>query len=49
VFVTLSFNISDTATPGDYGIMVTYNEDDIFNANEVNVEFDIINGKITVS
>ena len=49
VLVTLNFNISNSATAGDYGITVTYNADDVFNADEVNVDFDIINGKITVS
>ncbi len=49
VFVTLVFNVSDTASAGDYDITVTYNADNIYNADETNVEFDIINGKITVS
>lgn len=49
VFVTLSFDISDSADAGSYDIVVTYNADDIFNADEINVDFDIINGKITVS
>ncbi|MBQ4123398.1 hypothetical protein IJD44_06730 [bacterium] len=49
VFVTLTFNVSDTAAAGDYDIIVTYNANDIYNANETNVDFDVINGKITVS
>jgi len=49
VFVTLKFNVSSSATAGDYDITVTYNADDVYNADEINVDFDIINGKITVS
>ena len=49
VFVTLKFNATSSATAGDYDITVTYNADDVYNADEINVEFDIINGKITVS
>ena len=48
-FVTLTFNVSSTAAAGDYAISVTYNADDVFNATEENVNFAIINGKITVS
>ena len=48
-FVTLTFNVSSTAAAGDYAITVTYNADDVYNAAEDNVEFAIINGKITVS
>jgi len=48
-FVTLKFNVSSTAIAGDYDITLTYNADDVFNADEINVDFDIINGKITVS
>ena len=49
VFVTLSFNVSANAKKGDYEIVVTYDADDLFNAAEENVHFDVINGKITVS
>ena len=49
VFVTLKFNVSSSATAGEYDITVTYNADDVFNADEINVDFDIINGKIKVS
>ena len=49
IFVTLNFNVSSSANAGDYNITVTYNEDDVFNADEANVDFNIINGKITVS
>lgn len=48
-FVTLIFNVSDAALAGDYDITVSYNENDIFNAAEIDIAFDIINGKITVS
>ena len=48
VFVTLMFNISDTATAGDYDITVTYNADDVYNVDETNVNFDIVNGKIVI-
>lgn len=49
VFVTLKFNVSNSATCGDYGITLTYDADDVFNAEEINVDFEIVNGKITVS
>ena len=48
VFVTLMFNISYTATAGDYDITVTYNADDVYNVDETNVNFDIVNGKIVI-
>lgn len=49
IFVTLCFNVSATATAGDYAISIAYDADDIYNVEETNVAFDIINGKITVS
>ncbi len=49
IFLTLVFNVSSAAAAGDYEIAVSYNADDVFNAAETNVAFDIINGKITVS
>ncbi len=48
-FVTLKFNVSNTAIASDYDITVTYTADDIYNAEETNIDFDISNGKITVS
>ena len=47
--VTLKFNVSDTAAAGKYDILLTYNADDIFDADEVNVSFDVVDGSITVS
>ena len=49
VFVTLKFNVSNTAASGDYDITLTYNADDVYNANETNVDFKIVNGTITIS
>ena len=49
VFVTLQFKVLRSAAPGDYEISVSYDKNDVFNANERNVSFDVINGKITVS
>ncbi len=48
-FVTLVFNVSAAASAAEYDITVTYNADDIYDENETNIDFDIINGKITVS
>ena len=48
-FVTLKFNISNNARKGEYEISVSYDADDLFNADEENVDFDVVNGKITVS
>ncbi len=48
-FITLVFNVSASASAGDYEITVTYNADDVYNVDETNIHFDIINGKITVS
>ena len=48
-FVTLTFKVADGAASGDYAITLTYSEDDISNFDEDNVDFDVINGKITVS
>lgn len=47
-FVTLYFNLSSGISSGDYSISVSYDEDDIFNAEEKNIDFAVINGKITV-
>lgn len=47
--VTLNFRVSAQAAPGDYAVTVSYNPDDIFDANEDNVAFEIVNGVITVS
>ena len=47
--VTLTYTVSSFAPKGDYDISVTYNPDDLYNADETNVDFDVINGKITVS
>ncbi len=49
VFITMKFNVSASAAAGDYSIALTYQPDDVYNADEINVDFDIINGKITVS
>ena len=49
IFVTLEFNVSSTAVAGDYDITLTYDPKDVYNVDEVDVDFDIVNGKITVS
>lgn len=48
-FVTLKFNVSNNAAVGDYAITVSYNADDVYNAAETNISFDIVNGKIAIS
>lgn len=46
-FVTLYFTVSATAT-GKQAINVTYNADDVYDVNENNVAFDIVNGGIEI-
>ena len=48
-FVTLTFDVSDDATAGTYDITVTYDPENVFDEEETNVGFDIVNGSITVS
>ena len=49
VFVTLYFSVSDTASAGNYTIAASYNADDIYNIEETNVDFAVMNGKMTVT
>ena len=49
VFVTLYFSVSDTAEAGNYEVTATYNADDIYNIEETNIDFAVMNGKITVT
>ena len=48
-FATLILNVADTAHSGEYKIDVIYNADDIYNAEETNVNFEVTAGKIIVS
>ena len=48
VFVTLYFNISENATAGSYDIKLSYNENDVYNIEETNIDATIFNGKITI-
>lgn len=49
-FVTLTFKISETASKGSSStISMTYDADNVYNLNENNVHFDVINGSVTVS
>jgi len=49
VYATLIFTVNETAVAGTYEIMVTYDADDIYNIDYDNIDFGVINGKITVS
>lgn len=49
VLATLSFKIKDNAPKGTHYITLSYDRDNVYNQNEQNVYFDIINGKITVN
>ena len=49
IFVTLEFNVSSTAAVGDYDITLTYDPKDVYNVDDVDVDFNIVNGRITVS
>ena len=49
-FVTLTFQVAEDAQPGaEAAVSVTYNPSDLFNLEEQNVRFEVVNGKITVS
>ena len=48
VMFTLTFKIKDNAIVGTYLIEMGYAKGDICNLNEDDVDFDVINGKITV-
>ena len=45
---TLYFDISDNAI-GNYDIVLTYDENNVYDINEENVAFEVINGKLTVN
>ena len=47
VFATLTFNVDANAS-GNYNIMISYNADDVYDYDENNINFDIINGGIVV-
>ena len=49
VFVTLTFFVSESASAGDTDITATYTPGGICNWDEDDIEFDIVNGKITIS
>ncbi len=49
VYATLSFTVKENAAPGDKLITATFNPNDIFNSDLDNVDFTVIDGKITVS
>ena len=46
-FATLYFDVSDKAT-GTCPISVIYEEENVYNIDETNVSFEIINGAITI-
>lgn len=45
---TLYFDVSDTAT-GSFDILLSYDEDNVYDINENNVAFDIVKGGVTVN
>ncbi|MBQ7246849.1 MAG: leucine-rich repeat protein [Lachnospiraceae bacterium] len=48
VLATLTFMVSDTAETGEHVITLSYDPDDVYNINEENIEFAIIDGILTV-
>ena len=48
VFVTLTFSVPESASAGDTDITVTYTTGGICNWDEEDIEFYIVNGKITI-
>lgn len=49
VMAELTFKISEDAASGSYPIKLSYDEDDVFDDDFVNVKFAVAEGKITVS
>ncbi len=49
VFATLTFTVADDAEQGARDITATYDPEDVCDINDVNVEFAVTDGKITVS
>lgn len=49
LFATLTFTVAEDAQSGTYPITVTYDPDDVCNVDEVNVDFSVVNGGVTVS
>ena len=47
-FVTLTFEVAANASPGEKRITLTYDPDDIYNIDEVNLGVRVVNGSITV-
>ena len=48
VFATLLFKVDDNAKPGTYDIMISYEQNNVYNIAEEFVEFDVENGKVEV-
>ena len=48
VFATLTFTVNGDAEVGEYPIVISYAEDDIFNTSFENVKFYIQNGKVEI-
>lgn len=46
--IELTFKIAENAKAGDYEVSISYEEDNVVNADEQNVHFDTANGVITV-
>lgn len=47
-FFTVTFKVADDAQPGDYEIVVSYDQADVYNADMDDVVFETVNGVITV-
>ena len=47
VFATLYFDVADNAS-GSYNIMLSYDENNVYNINEDNIEFTVVNGAINI-
>ena len=47
-FVTLTFNVAETAQVGYKNITLSYDPDDVYNIDENNIEFAVIDGNIEV-
>jgi hypothetical protein len=48
VLATLKFKVAEDAPSGDYKIVLSYDEESVFDAKDENVSFETVAGKITV-
>lgn len=48
-YATLVFSVSNTAVHGKHTVSISYSEDDVYNIDETNVAFTIVNGGVDIA